>query len=74
LPLAQVVQDPNAGAPLVSIEDENRSTLRIELARPLAQGFEIGARYVIYSSFPSRGSVDYRRQTALLYLAVFEER
>jgi hypothetical protein len=69
-----LAQDPNAGAPLVSIEDENRSTLRIELARPLAQGFEIGARYVFYSSFPSRGSVDYRRQTALLYLAVFDER
>ena len=67
-------QDPNAGAPLVSIEDENRSTLRVEVARPLAQGFEIGARYVFYSSFPSRGSVDYRRQTALLYLAVFDER
>ncbi|HJX51613.1 MAG TPA: hypothetical protein VJ801_02495 [Polyangia bacterium] len=67
-------QDPNAGAPLVSIEDENRSTLRIEVARPLAQGFEIGARYVLYSSFPGRGSVDYRRQTALLYLAVFDER
>jgi hypothetical protein len=66
-------QDQNAGAPLVSIEDENRSTLRVELARPLAPGFEIGARYVVYSSFPSRGSVDYRRQTALLYLAVFDE-
>ena len=66
--------DPNAGAPLVSIEDENRSTLRIEVARPLGQGFEIGARYVIYSSFPGGGSVDYRRQTALLYLAVFDER
>jgi hypothetical protein len=66
--------DPNAGAPLVSIEDENRSTLRIEMARPLAHGFEIGARYVFYSSFPGRGSVDYRRQTALLYLAVFDER
>lgn len=72
VPLA--AQDPNAGAPLVSIEDENRSTLRIEVARPLAQGFEIGARYVLYSSFPGRGSVDYRRQTALLYLAVFDER
>ena len=69
-----LAQDPNAGAPLVSIEDENRSTLRIEVARPLAQGFEIGARYVFYSSFPGRGSVDYRRQTALLYLAVFDER
>jgi hypothetical protein len=66
--------DPNAGAPLVSIEDENRSTLRIELSRPLGQGFELGARYVIYSSFPGSGSVDYRRQTALLYLAVFDER
>ena len=66
--------DPNAGAPLVSIEDENRSTLRIEVARPLGQGFEIGARYVIYSSFPGGGSVDYRRQTALLYVAVFDER
>jgi hypothetical protein len=66
--------DPNAGAPLVSIEDENRSTLRIEVSRPLGQGFEIGARYVIYSSFPGGGSVDYRRQTALLYLAVFDER
>jgi hypothetical protein len=69
-----LAQDPNAGAPLVSIEDENRSTLRIEVARPIAQGFEIGARYVLYTSFPSRGSVDYRRQTALLYLAVFDER
>jgi hypothetical protein len=72
--LAQVAQDPNAGAPLVSVEDENRSTLRIELARPLARGFEIGARYVFYTSFPGSGSVDYRRQTALLYLAVFDER
>jgi len=69
-----LAQDPNAGAPLVSIEDENRSTLRIEVARPLAHGFEIGARYVLYTSFPSRGAVDYRRQTALLYLAVFDER
>jgi hypothetical protein len=69
-----LAQDPNAGAPLVSIEDENRSTLRIEVARPLAHGFEIGARYVLYTSFPSRGAVDYRRQNALLYLAVFDER
>jgi len=69
-----LVQDPNAGAPRVSIEDENRSTLRVEVARPLAQGFEIGARYVVYTSFPSRGSVDYFRQTALLYLAVYDER
>ena len=72
--LAQVTQDPNAGAPLVSVEDENRSTLRIELARPLARGFEIGARYVFYTSFPGSSSVNYRRQTALLYLAVFDER
>jgi hypothetical protein len=72
--LAQAAQDPNAGAPLVSVEDENRSTLRIELARPLARGFEIGARYVLYTNFPGNSSVHYRRQTALLYLAVFDER
>lgn len=70
----QLVKDPNAAAPLVSIEDENRSTLRFELARPLAKGIEIGTRVVLYSSFPSRGSVEYARQTALLYLAVFDER
>jgi hypothetical protein len=69
-----LAQDQNAGTPLVSIEDENRSTLRVELSRSLGQGFEVGARYVVTSSFPSRGSVDYRRQTALLYLAVFDER
>jgi hypothetical protein len=69
-----LVKDPNAAAPLVSIEDENRSTLRVELARPLAKGLEIGTRVVLYSSFPSRGSVEYARQTALLYLAVFDER
>jgi hypothetical protein len=69
-----LVKDPNAAAPLVSIEDENRSTLRFELSRPLAKGLEIGARVVFYSSFPSRGSVEYSRQTALLYLAVFDER
>jgi hypothetical protein len=69
-----LVKDPNAAAPLVSIEDENRSTLRFELARPLAKGIEIGTRVVLYSSFPSRGAVEYARQTALLYLAVFDER
>ena len=69
-----LLRDPNAAAPLVSIEDENRSTLRFDLARPIAKGFEIGARIVLYSSFPSRGSVEYSRQTALLYLAVFNER
>jgi hypothetical protein len=69
-----LVKDPNAAAPLVSIEDENRSTLRFELSRPLAKGFEIGTRVVLYSSFPHSGSVEYSRQTTLLYLAVFDER
>ena len=72
--LVQAAQDPKPGAPLFIVEDDNLSSLRIEVARPLGQGFEIGARYVIYSSFPGGGSVDYRRQTALLYLAVFDER
>ena len=69
-----LAQDPSAGVPLASIEDENRSTLRIEVSRPLAQGIEIGTRAVLYTSFPSRGSIEYSRQTFLLYLAVFDER
>jgi hypothetical protein len=69
-----LAQDPNAGVPLASIEDENRSTLRVEISRPLSQGIEIGTRAVLYSNFPSRGSIEYNRQTILLYLAVFDER
>lgn len=65
---------PVAGLPSASIEDESRSTVRLELARVFAGRFELGARYVYYTSAPTSGAVDYRRQTALLYCAFLDER
>jgi hypothetical protein len=68
-----LVRDPEMGTPRISIEDESRSTLRIELARPLSANVEIGTRYTLYTSAPSTGPLDFRRQTVLLYLAVLNE-
>ncbi len=53
----------------VSIEDEGRSNLRLELVWPLAP-VEVGARYTFYGQTPSAGPVEFRRQIVLLYLAV----
>jgi hypothetical protein len=68
-----LVRDPEMGTPRISIEDESRSTLRIELARPLSANVEIGTRYTLYTSAPSSGPLDFRRQTVLLYLALLRE-
>jgi hypothetical protein len=54
----------------VSIEDEGRSSLRLELVRPVGSALELGARYTIYSETPGAGPVEFRRQIFLLYLAV----
>lgn len=64
---------PVAGLPSASIEDESRSTVRVELARVFERRFEIGARYVCYTSAPTSGAVDYRRQTVLFYFAFLDE-
>jgi hypothetical protein len=64
---------PVAGLPGASMEDESRSTLRIELARLLDSHVEIGARYVFYTSAPTSSAVEYRRQTLLAYLAFLDE-
>jgi len=64
---------PVAGLPSASIEDEARSTFRIDLARLFQGRFELGARYVYYTSAPASGALGYRRQTALLYLAFLDE-
>jgi hypothetical protein len=65
---------PVAGLPSASIEDESRSTLRVELARLFEGRFELGARYVYYTSAPGSRAIEFRRQTALLYLAFLDER
>ena len=54
----------------VSIEDEGRSSLRLELVRPLGSALELGGRYTLYSQTPGAGPVDFRRQIFLLYLGV----
>jgi hypothetical protein len=56
-----------AGQPLVSIEDESRSTLRLELARPLGGHVDLGLRYTLYGDELATGPAHYRRQTALLF-------
>jgi len=64
---------PVAGLPSASIEDESRSTFRIELARVFESRVELGARYVYYTSAPTSSAVEYRRQTLLVYLALLDE-
>jgi hypothetical protein len=64
---------PVAGLPSASIEDEARSTFRIDLAHLVEGRFEVGARYVYYTSAPTSGALEYRRQTLLLYLAFLDE-
>jgi hypothetical protein len=65
---------PVAGLPSASIEDESRSTFRLDIARLFQGNFEIGARYVIYTSAPASDAVDYRRQTLLFYFAFLGDR
>ncbi len=69
-----VARSPVTGRPIVSIEDESRSTLRAELVRALGAGVELGLRYALYTTEMTKGPVDYRRQTLLLYLAFGLER
>jgi hypothetical protein len=70
LPLAR---NELTGTPLVSIEDEGRSTLRLELARSFAGRFEAGARYTLYLNAFASGPVEYRRQSFLLFVAAILE-
>lgn len=64
-----LVPDIATGTARVSIEDEGRSTLRLELARRLGDHWDLGVRYTLYANESSSGAVHYRRQTALLFLA-----
>ena len=70
---ALTFQQPIAGLPGATIEDEGRSTLRVEMVRVFEGRFEVGARYVYYTSWPAAGPVDFRRQTLLFYFAFLDE-
>ncbi len=61
--------DP-AGKILTSIEDESRSTIRIDLVRSLAEGFEIGLRCSLFTNDLGGGPVSYGRYTGLVFGAI----
>jgi hypothetical protein len=64
-----------SGTPIVSIEDESRSTARAEVARPLGRYLDAGIRYTFYTNeLAAGGPVKFRRHTALLFLAFVAER
>jgi hypothetical protein len=58
----------------VPLEQESRSTLRVELTHPLGALVDVGLRYTFYTSAPRSGPVAFERQTVLLYFAIAFER
>jgi hypothetical protein len=65
-----VAQADTVGRTFVSIEDENRNNVRVDLSRNLTDRLQLIGRYTFYSNELGAGSVvSYRRQTALLSLA-----
>jgi hypothetical protein len=66
-----VGQLQSGGLTYASIEDENRSSLRVDLSRALTDRLQLVARYTIYVNElgVSSAVARYRRQTALLSLA-----
>jgi hypothetical protein len=65
-----VAQADTVGRTFVSIEDENRNNVRVDVSRNLTDRLQLLARYTFYSNELGAGNVvSYRRQTALLSLA-----
>jgi hypothetical protein len=67
-PVALALSD-SAGRSYLSIEDENRSNVRVDLSRNLTEHLQLIARYTFYANEITASAVSYRRQTALLSLA-----
>jgi len=70
LPLVRDAMNP---ARDVNLEGENRSTVRLELARPFGKHLDAGVRYTLYTNELGSTPVHYRRQTAMLFIAVLAE-
>jgi hypothetical protein len=64
----QVGRDP-AGA-FLSIEEEGRTTLRVELMRPLGNHAEAGLRYSFWTTALGTETVSYQRHNLLAFVAV----
>ena len=57
------------GSGCTSIEEENRSSVRVDLSRPLADNLRLFARYTFYANELGTSAGHYRRQTVLVSLA-----
>ncbi len=64
-----VAQADSVGRTFVSIEDENRNNVRVDLSRNLSERLQLIARYTYYANELGANDVSYRRQTALISLA-----
>jgi hypothetical protein len=62
------------GSPFVSIEDENRSSLRVDLSHGLGARWRALCRYTLYANEITAAPIRYRRQTLLLSLGYTEEK
>jgi hypothetical protein len=63
-----------AGKPFVNIEDENRSSVRIDLSRDVSDRLRALLRYTFYANELGSSAGTYRRQTLLLSLAFAVEK
>jgi hypothetical protein len=63
--MAQMV----AGRPFVTIEDENRSSVRVDLSRDVVDRLRALLRYTFYANELGGNSGTYRRHTLLLSLS-----
>jgi hypothetical protein len=70
LPVGQL----SPGSPFVSIEDENRSSVRVDLSRDLGDRLRAIARYTFYANEITAAPISYRRQTLLLSLTYNAEK
>ncbi len=64
-----VGQLTTGGKMFVSIDDENRSGLRVDLSRAVTEGIQVIARYTLYVNELGNTSGRFVRQTALLSVA-----
>ena len=63
-----------AGKPFVNIEDENRSSVRVDLSRDVSERLRALLRYTFYANELGSSVGTYRRQTLLLSLAFVLEK
>jgi hypothetical protein len=70
LPVGQL----SPGSPFVSIDDENRSSVRLDLSRELGENLRLLARYTFYLNEITAAPVSYRRQTFLLSIEYTDEK